>query len=116
MCQLMAMNCNVPTDICFSFEGFRARGGKTDQHTDGWGIAFFENKGCRLFLDDRASSESQIAELVRHYPIHSLNVIAHNKPITCAHSFRIFLNKIQRQSQRHVQQTDSQKKGKCPQS
>ncbi|MDB9422381.1 class II glutamine amidotransferase [Microcystis aeruginosa CS-563/04] len=36
------MNCNVPTDICFSFEGFCARGGKTDEHRDGWGIAFFE--------------------------------------------------------------------------
>ncbi|MFN9674127.1 MAG: class II glutamine amidotransferase, partial [Microcystis sp.] len=29
MCQLLGMNCNVPTDICFSFEGFCARGGKT---------------------------------------------------------------------------------------
>jgi glutamine amidotransferase len=24
MCQLLVMNCNVPTDICFSFEGFSA--------------------------------------------------------------------------------------------
>ena len=24
MCQLLAMNCNVPTDICFSFTGFQA--------------------------------------------------------------------------------------------
>ncbi|MFM8005787.1 MAG: class II glutamine amidotransferase, partial [Dolichospermum sp.] len=51
MCQLLGMNCNVPTDICFSFEGFSARGGKTDEHSDGWGIAFFEGKGCRIFLD-----------------------------------------------------------------
>ena len=42
MCQLLGMNCNVPTDICFSFAGFRARGGLTDHHRDGWGIAFFE--------------------------------------------------------------------------
>ncbi|BAY11041.1 glutamine amidotransferase class-II [Calothrix sp. NIES-2098] len=42
MCQLLGMNCNTPTDICFSFEGFSARGGKTDDHSDGWGIAFFE--------------------------------------------------------------------------
>ncbi|MBL8484585.1 MAG: class II glutamine amidotransferase, partial [Rhodocyclaceae bacterium] len=27
MCQLLGMNCNVPTDICFSFSGFQARGG-----------------------------------------------------------------------------------------
>ena len=42
MCQLLGMNCNVPTDICFSFTGFRKRGGDTDVHADGWGIAFFE--------------------------------------------------------------------------
>ncbi|MBP1152984.1 putative glutamine amidotransferase [Methylocaldum sp. RMAD-M] len=40
MCQLLGMNCNVPTDICFSFEGFHVRGGLTDHHRDGWGIAF----------------------------------------------------------------------------
>lgn len=82
MCQLLAMNCNVPTDICFSFEGFRARGGRTDEHSDGWGIAFFEGKGCRILLDDRASSDSEIAELIRRYPIHSLNVIAHIRKAT----------------------------------
>ena len=42
MCQLLGMNCNVPTDICFSFAGFHRRGGSTDHHADGWGIAFFE--------------------------------------------------------------------------
>ncbi|MBL1278285.1 MAG: class II glutamine amidotransferase [Ectothiorhodospiraceae bacterium] len=77
MCQLLGMNGNVPTDICFSFEGFRARGGKTDEHVDGWGIAFFEGPGCRVFLDDQASSGSTVAELVRNYPIRSTNVIAH---------------------------------------
>lgn len=35
MCQLLGMNCNVPTDICFSFTGFRRRGGATDGHSDG---------------------------------------------------------------------------------
>jgi glutamine amidotransferase len=42
------MNCNIPTDICFSFTGFQKRGGDTDVHADGWGIAFFEGKGVRL--------------------------------------------------------------------
>ena len=49
MCQLLGMNCNVPTDICFSFTGFQARGGATDVHADGWGIAFFEERGVRVF-------------------------------------------------------------------
>lgn len=82
MCQLLGMNCNVPTDICFSFTGFRARGGATDVHRDGWGIAFFEGRGVRVFLDPQPSSESPVADLVRHYPIHSLNVIAHIRKAT----------------------------------
>lgn len=82
MCQLMGMNCNVPTDICFSFEGFRRRGGETDHHADGWGIGFFEGRGCRLFIDWQASTTSPIAELVRSYPIKSTNVISHIRKAT----------------------------------
>ena len=82
MCQLLGMNCNVPTDICFSFEGFHRRGGLTDDHADGWGIAFFEGAGCRVFLDSKSAVESPIAALVRNYPIHSMNVIAHIRKAT----------------------------------
>jgi len=82
MCQLLGMNCNIPTDICFSFEGFRARGGRTDEHRDGWGIAFFEDRGYRSFIDIKASADSPIADLVRHYPIRSKNVIAHVRKAT----------------------------------
>jgi predicted glutamine amidotransferase len=82
MCQLLGMNCNVPTDICFSFEGFHRRGGSTDTHNDGWGIAFFEGPGCRVFLDSKSAVESPIAELVRNYPIRSMNVVAHIRRAT----------------------------------
>src|SRR3954465_11907973 len=82
MCQLLGMNCNVPTDICFSFEGFCARGGSTADHADGWGIAFFEGRGCRTFLDAHPSTKSPIAELVRRYPIKSKHVIAHIRKAT----------------------------------
>lgn len=82
MCQLLGMNCNIPTDICFSFSGFQARGGLTDVHKDGWGIAFFEGKGVRQFLDSQASAHSPVAELVKNYPIKSKNVIAHIRKAT----------------------------------
>lgn len=82
MCQLLGMNCNTPTDICFSFEGFRSRGGLTDVHRDGWGVGFFEGRGCRIFLDAQPSVDSPVAELVRQYPIHSMNVIAHIRKAT----------------------------------
>jgi glutamine amidotransferase len=82
MCQLLGMNCNIPTDIVFSFTGFHRRGGQTDHHADGWGIAFYEGRGCRLFIDTKPAVESPVAALVRTYPIHSLNVIAHIRKAT----------------------------------
>ncbi len=46
MCQLLGMNCATPTDVTFSFTGFAARGGLTDHHADGFGVAFFEDKAA----------------------------------------------------------------------
>jgi predicted glutamine amidotransferase len=82
MCQLLGMNCNVPTDIVFSFTGFAMRGGHTDTHHDGWGIAFFEGAGVRLFVDHQAAIASPVAELIKSYPIKSRNVIAHIRKAT----------------------------------
>lgn len=82
MCQLLGMNCNTPTDITFSFSGFARRGGKTDHHSDGWGIAFFEGRGLRHYVDHLPAAESPVAELIRHYPIKSENVIAHIRKAT----------------------------------
>lgn len=82
MCQLLGMNCNTPTDIVFSFEGFRRRGGMTDVHVDGFGIAFFEGKGVRIYQDDRPSASSPVADLIKGYQIKSKNVIAHIRKAT----------------------------------
>ncbi|MFU9046077.1 class II glutamine amidotransferase [Acinetobacter tibetensis] len=82
MCQLLGMNCATPTDITFSFRGFSQRAGITSDHCDGFGIAFFEDKACRLFVDNQSAVESPIAELVRNYPIKSRNVIAHIRKAT----------------------------------
>lgn len=88
MCQLLGMNCNTPTDIGFSFAGFRCRGGNTDQHKDGFGIAFFEKNQCgtaaglRLFHDDKPSHSSPVADLINQYPIKAMNVICHIRKAT----------------------------------
>jgi hypothetical protein len=82
MCQLLGMNCNTPTDVTFSFTGFAQRGGRTDHHGDGWGIAFFEGRGVRHFVDHQSACESPVAELIRRYPIKSQNVIAHIRKAT----------------------------------
>lgn len=82
MCQLLGMNCATPTDVNFSFRGFSQRAGITSDHSDGFGIAFFEDKACRLFVDNQSAVESPIAEMVRNYPIKSRNVIAHIRKAT----------------------------------
>ena len=82
MCQLLGMNSNTPTDIVFSFSGFATR---ATEHADGFGIAFFEGRGVRLFVDHQAAVASPVAELVKHYPIKSLNTIAHIRKATQGH-------------------------------
>ncbi len=77
MCELLGMSANVPTDIRFSFAGLARRGGETGPHGDGWGIAFYEGRGCRVFHDPQPSAKSEIAALLRRYPIRSRAVIAH---------------------------------------
>ncbi|NKI94529.1 glutamine amidotransferase [Rhizobacter sp. SG703] len=73
------MNANVPTDLMFSFTGFSTR---AEEHKDGFGIAFFEGAGTRLFVDAQSARLSPVAEMVRHYPIRSHNVIAHIRKAT----------------------------------
>lgn len=77
MCELLGMSANTPTDLCFSFTGLTRRGGDTGPHKDGWGVAFYEGKGVRLFHDPEPSADSPIAELVQSYPIKSRTAICH---------------------------------------
>ncbi len=79
MCQLLGMNANTPTDVMFSFTGLATR---AQEHKDGFGIAFFEDPGLRLFVDHHSARQSAVAELVKRYPIKSGNVIAHIRKAT----------------------------------
>lgn len=82
MCQLLGMNANTPTDVMFSFTGLATRAA---EHKDGFGIAFFEDRGVRLFVDPHSALVSPVAEMVRRYPIRSDNVIAHIRKATQGH-------------------------------
>jgi predicted glutamine amidotransferase len=79
MCQLLGMNANTATDVMFSFTGLACR---ADEHKDGFGIAFFEDRGLRHFIDHHSARCSPVAELVKNYPIKSDNVIAHIRKAT----------------------------------
>ena len=79
MCQLLGMNANTPTDLRFSFTGFSTR---ASEHKDGFGIAFFEGAGARLFVDAQDARGSPVADMVRRYPIRSTNILAHIRKAT----------------------------------
>jgi glutamine amidotransferase len=79
MCQLLGLNANTPTDLVFSFTGFAHR---AVEHRDGFGIAFFEGAGLRLFVDHQSAAESPVAEMIRHYPIRSRHIVTHIRKAT----------------------------------
>jgi len=77
VCELLGMSANTPTDLCFSFTGLTRRGGETGPHKDGWGVAFYEGKGVRMFHDPEPCATSPIADFVSKLPIKSKNAICH---------------------------------------
>ncbi len=79
MCQLLGLNANTPTDLVFSFTGFAHR---AEEHRDGFGIAFFEGPGARLFVDAQSATQSPVAEMIRRYPIRSRHILAHIRKAT----------------------------------
>lgn len=77
MCELLGMECNVPTDIVFSFSGLALRGGAKGPHSDGWGLALYEGKAARTFLEPSAAAHSPLAAYIKANPIKTLLAIAH---------------------------------------
>lgn len=71
------MECNVPTDIAFSFNGLRQRGGRTAHHADGWGLALYEGNAARVFLEPTAAAVSPLARFVADNPTKTLLAIGH---------------------------------------
>lgn len=77
MCELMGMSANVPTDICFSFSGLRARGGALGPHKDGWGMAMYREGNVWSLHDPRPCSESDLAALMSKASLKCDVVISH---------------------------------------
>ncbi len=71
------MECNVPTDIVFSFAGLSSRGGRVGPHGDGWGLALYDGRIARTFLEPDAAAHSELAKFVKEHPIKTLLAIAH---------------------------------------
>ncbi len=78
MCQLLGMNSAIPMDFTLHFHGFRQRGGRTDVHSHGWGLAFYDQgRRLRSFHDTQPAATSEMANDLAHHPIHTRNMMAH---------------------------------------
>jgi glutamine amidotransferase len=77
MCELLGMECNVPTDITFSFAGLSARGGRRGPHAHGWGLALYDGNVAHVFREPAPACVSPLANFVREHPIKTLLAIAH---------------------------------------
>lgn len=83
MCQLLALNSNVPTAINFAFGGFSARGGHTDEHRDGFGIGFHAGRAAwRVFKDETPAATSRLAAWLRRHPLRATTTLAHIRKAT----------------------------------
>lgn len=79
------MECNVPTDIAFSFTGLRQRGGRTGPHGDGWGLALYEGRAARIFLEPTPAADSPLARFVADNPVKTLLAVGHVRQRTRGH-------------------------------
>ncbi|THF67357.1 class II glutamine amidotransferase [Pseudothauera nasutitermitis] len=82
MCQLLGMNANKPASLHFSLAGFLCRGGRTGEHSDGWGAAYFDGPACRLLVETAPSADSALADWLHRQPLRSRNIIAHVRKAT----------------------------------
>jgi glutamine amidotransferase len=82
MCELLAINGNVPVAATFSFSGLSARGGETGDHADGFGMAFHDGDGCRVFIDTGRACDAPLAGFLRQHPMRARTVLAHVRKAT----------------------------------
>ncbi|MFN3303828.1 MAG: class II glutamine amidotransferase [Roseateles sp.] len=82
MCELFALNSRLAAAANFSLRGFAARGGRTADHVDGWGVAFHAGERCEVVVEDRPAAESDLASHYGHHPVPARNIIAHIRKAT----------------------------------
>jgi len=77
VCELFAMSGREGATVSLSLSVLAEHGGESGPHTDGWGIAFYEENDVRVIRDTRCASKSKWAEFIARQKIHSRLVISH---------------------------------------
>lgn len=71
------MNSAVASQFALMWPEFCLRGGETDIHGDGWGLAYYCGHGLRQFHDVQAAASSRLAQFLEQEPIETRNLLAH---------------------------------------
>ncbi len=82
MCELFALNSRLAAAAHFSLSGFAARGGRTADHGDGWGVAFHAGEHCEVIVEDQPAAESALASHYGRHPVPARNIVAHIRKAT----------------------------------
>jgi len=82
MCELLGMVASEPADVLFSFTGLAMRGGQTGPHADGWGLAVYDGKFARLFLEEHPAYSSPFARFLRENQMLAKLAVAHVRKLT----------------------------------
>jgi len=77
MCELLGMDCNIPTDIVFSFRGFARRGGGTGPHAHGWGLCLYDGHAVRTFREANPAADSKLVAFLHGNAIATKIRLAH---------------------------------------
>lgn len=82
MCQLFALTSHQPVSPDFSLRGFFQRGGKTGDHTDGWGLALFRDGQLELQTHISAAHSCHKATALLQTKPRATTVVAHIRKAT----------------------------------
>ena len=77
MCELFAISSSIPTEVSFSLEEFSRHGGLSDDHKDGWGIAYYDQNDARIIKEAIPASNSAYLKFIKHSGIESTAIISH---------------------------------------
>ncbi len=82
MCELLAMNSRIPTNINFSLMEFARHGGEIGPHKDGWGIAYAMEEDFRIIKEPMAAAGSEAVRYIQSHHFESRLVISHIRRAT----------------------------------
>ncbi|MEJ2189597.1 MAG: class II glutamine amidotransferase [Acidobacteriota bacterium] len=82
MCELFVMSSRLPATVTYSLEEFARHGGGTGPHSDGWGIAYYEDRDASVIRDLDPAATSPLVRCVADRGLRSGTVISHIRHAT----------------------------------